>query len=161
MAKQTVRLGDADVTLKTYKTNLFVLKEIGAEVRIVPRKKKHLMFWQIAAGFSPMSMGISSKRATEILSRTLGEPKIELTARFFGQPDDLRGRVEFEAAPLHINQTRFLCRARHQAIGLMVKIKEGGGFSGSPNALLELRRVTATATVRLGDQVAHLSVGTP
>ena len=158
MAKKTVRIGDVNVTLKTFKTNLFVLKEIGADVRMIPVDKRLRMLWMAANGFMSTPFFINPKQAEKELRKRLGEPSIDLSARYFGRPDGVPGSVEMESIPQERHCDKFFCRTRHRAFGFLVKIKDNGAVSGSPNALLELSRVTAVARVRLNGRSERLVV---
>lgn len=157
MAEKSARLKNVDVTLKTFKTNLLVFKEIGADVRIIPRDSRLRLLWHVANGFQ-LPAFIGRANAEKELRRRLGEPSIDITARYFGTPEGVSDQVEFETTPHEKSCKSFFCRVHHRAVGLLVTIKEAGGASVTGAPKLEIKRVTARAHIRLGDEIINLAV---
>lgn len=159
MAKKTVRVGDVDVTLKTFKTNLFFLKEIGADVRLIPVDKKLKRLWAIANGFFAGGLPFQNPKRAEIeLEERFGPISIELEARFFGKPEGFPNPPEIEATPLTKNCSSMFCRARHRAFGLFVDIKGNGDVGGASPVPLPLTRVQAHARVVFRGETVEIDV---
>ncbi len=159
MAKQTKQLSEVNVTLRTFKTKLFFLKEIGADVKVVPKNKKLKRLWAIAHGQISGGFGSfgNSKKALKTLRDRLSNVSIDLEARYFGRPINLPNPIELEGGNQQRRCDKFLCRVRHRAIGIFVKINSEG-ISGADSVKLDLSRVTARAIVNVGSEQANLKI---
>ena len=159
MAKVSADIGETTAILETVNRNWVIYKERGAKVVLRPKKKKLRTLLAMAYGSTPFFM--NPKQARKKLIEELGEPRIELTVRYFGRPNDAPMGTEVELTPSERNKTctEFRCTTAMKAFGFLPDLEgEAAGGQGGLE-LVKITAIRASARVRLGNQsIPELSV---